>query len=158
LTAPGRWRAVAGGTTALLLAGWIGLDQIGVPKWMPWTHPNESEAERTRSEAAARLDPATAVKPGSALGPAASGEDTRAPAGGPIKTPQIDGVVVRIFSVQRSSDRKLINLQYSVTTGSEYTRHDPASFVKLVAGGLAINPVWTSATARDVPPNSQVYI
>ena len=35
--APGHWRMVAGSATALLLVGWIGLYQMGVPVWVPWT-------------------------------------------------------------------------------------------------------------------------
>jgi tetratricopeptide (TPR) repeat protein len=35
LMVPGRWRIVA--ATALLLVGWIGLYQMGVPVWVPWT-------------------------------------------------------------------------------------------------------------------------
>jgi formylglycine-generating enzyme required for sulfatase activity len=52
LMAPGRWRVVAGSAAALLLAGWIALYHVGVPVWVPWTHPDGSEAER-RAEAAA---------------------------------------------------------------------------------------------------------
>ena len=37
LIAPGRWRLVAGSATALLLVGWVGLYQMGVPVWVPWT-------------------------------------------------------------------------------------------------------------------------
>jgi DNA repair exonuclease SbcCD ATPase subunit len=37
LMAPGQWRTVAGGAIALLLVGWIGLYQMGVPVWVPWT-------------------------------------------------------------------------------------------------------------------------
>jgi formylglycine-generating enzyme required for sulfatase activity len=51
LMAPGRWRPVAGSATALLLVGWIGLYQMGVPVWVPWTHPDGSEA-KLRAEAA----------------------------------------------------------------------------------------------------------
>jgi hypothetical protein len=36
LIAPGRWRMVAGSAIALLLLGWIGLYQMGVPVWVPW--------------------------------------------------------------------------------------------------------------------------
>jgi hypothetical protein len=35
-TAPGRWRAKTASATALLLAGWVGLYQLGVPVWVPW--------------------------------------------------------------------------------------------------------------------------
>jgi formylglycine-generating enzyme required for sulfatase activity len=38
---------VAGGATALLLVGWIGLYHMGVPVWVPWE-------ERVRAEAAAK--------------------------------------------------------------------------------------------------------
>jgi tetratricopeptide (TPR) repeat protein len=38
LMATGHWRTVAGSATALLLlVGWIGLYQMGVPVWVPWT-------------------------------------------------------------------------------------------------------------------------
>jgi formylglycine-generating enzyme required for sulfatase activity len=88
LMAPGRWRLVAASATALLLVGWIGLHQMGVPVWPPWTQPDggeaerraeaaarqaraeadakrNAEAERQRAEARARPDPALAVQPGS---------------------------------------------------------------------------------------------
>src|SRR5262245_15385795 len=32
----GRWRWLAGSAMALLLVGWIGLYQAGVPVWVPW--------------------------------------------------------------------------------------------------------------------------
>jgi len=41
LIAPGRWHIVAGSATALLLVGWIGLYQIGVPVWV-----RDAEAEQ----------------------------------------------------------------------------------------------------------------
>jgi hypothetical protein len=45
LMVPGRWRMVAGGATALLLVGWIGLYQMGVPVWVPWTpRPEQPDA------------------------------------------------------------------------------------------------------------------
>jgi formylglycine-generating enzyme required for sulfatase activity len=46
LMARGRWRMVAGSATALLLLGWIGFYHMGVPVWVPWTHPDGSEANR----------------------------------------------------------------------------------------------------------------
>jgi formylglycine-generating enzyme required for sulfatase activity len=36
----------AASAAALLLAGWIGLYHMGVPAWMPWTHPDGGEANR----------------------------------------------------------------------------------------------------------------
>ena len=57
---------LAGGATAVLLLGWIGLYHLGVPVWVPWTHPDGSEAkqadaaaqkaneDRLRAEAAAK--------------------------------------------------------------------------------------------------------
>jgi hypothetical protein len=44
LMAPGRWRMVAGSAMALLLVGWIGLYQMGVPAWEPWTPRAEKVA------------------------------------------------------------------------------------------------------------------
>jgi TIR domain/PAN domain len=44
----GRWRAVWGGLAALLLVGWIGLYQVGVPVWVPW----QSDASGTGKAAA----------------------------------------------------------------------------------------------------------
>ena len=45
---------VAGSATALLLMGWIGLYQRGVPLWVPWTprveQPAEPEARHTEAE------------------------------------------------------------------------------------------------------------
>jgi formylglycine-generating enzyme required for sulfatase activity len=42
---------VAGGATALLLVGWIGLYHMGVPVWVPWTHPDGSEAKQAEAAA-----------------------------------------------------------------------------------------------------------
>src|SRR5262249_2051960 len=36
LMASGRWRWIAASAAAMLLVGWIGLYQMGVPVWMPW--------------------------------------------------------------------------------------------------------------------------
>jgi hypothetical protein len=41
LMAPGQRRTVAGGAIALLLVGWIGLYQMGVPVGVPWTPKSE---------------------------------------------------------------------------------------------------------------------
>jgi hypothetical protein len=35
---------VAGSAMALLLVGWIGLYQMGVPVWVPWTRPEQADA------------------------------------------------------------------------------------------------------------------
>src|SRR5262249_33151540 len=53
---PGRWRTVAGSATALLLVGWIGLYQAGVPVWVPWAPDPlraaaDAEAKRKAAEA-----------------------------------------------------------------------------------------------------------
>src|SRR5262249_28054101 len=60
LIAPGRWRMVAGSAIALLLGGWIGLYQMGVPGWVPW-------APRTE-----QLDPPGADKSKAASAPESS--------------------------------------------------------------------------------------
>src|SRR5262245_33638204 len=60
LIAPGRWRMVAGSAIALLLVGWIGLYQMGVPVWVPWTPRTE------------QLDPPGADKSKAASAPESS--------------------------------------------------------------------------------------
>ena len=61
LMATGHWRTVAGSATALLLlVGWIGLYQMGVPVWVPWTPRAEqpdapgTDKAKTAAEAEAR--------------------------------------------------------------------------------------------------------
>jgi tetratricopeptide (TPR) repeat protein len=53
--ASGRWRIVAGSATALLLVGWIGLYQMGVPVWVPWTpraqQPDAPGADKAKAAA-----------------------------------------------------------------------------------------------------------
>jgi hypothetical protein len=58
LMAPGQWRTVAGSATALLLVGWVGLYQMGVAVWVPWTEQPDSPragAEPQRTAAVAEL-------------------------------------------------------------------------------------------------------
>ena len=52
LVVPGRWRLVAGSATALLLVGWVGLYQVGVPVWVPWT-PGTDPPRADKAKAAA---------------------------------------------------------------------------------------------------------
>ena len=55
--APGRWRMAAGSAMALLLVGWIGLYQMGVPVWVPWTpraeQPGAPGADKAKAAAEA---------------------------------------------------------------------------------------------------------
>src|SRR5262249_54855671 len=52
LMVPGRWRTVAGTAMALLLVGWIGLYQLGVPVWVPWAEqPDPARADKTKAAA-----------------------------------------------------------------------------------------------------------
>ena len=57
LMVPGRWRMVAVRATALLLVGWIGLYQSGVPVWVPWTprveQPDAPSADKAKAAAEA---------------------------------------------------------------------------------------------------------
>ena len=41
LLAPNQWRRIAASAIALLLVGWFGLYQIGVPVWVPWTRAEQ---------------------------------------------------------------------------------------------------------------------
>jgi hypothetical protein len=58
LMTPGRRRMVAGSVMALLLVGWIGLYQMGVPVWVPWTpraeQPDAPSADKAKAAADAR--------------------------------------------------------------------------------------------------------
>jgi hypothetical protein len=69
LMVPGRWRMVAG-ATALLLVGWIGIYQMGVPVWVPWT----SRAEQPDPP---RVDKAKAAADAEAQRNAAEAEQQR---------------------------------------------------------------------------------
>jgi TIR domain len=55
--AAGRWPIVAGSAMALLLVGWIGLYQSGVPVWVPWTpraeQPDAPSADKAKAAAEA---------------------------------------------------------------------------------------------------------
>jgi len=52
LMVPGRWRLVAGSAMALLLVGWIGLYQMGVPVWVPWAEkPDPPRADKAKAAA-----------------------------------------------------------------------------------------------------------
>ena len=55
--APGRWRMAAGSAIALLLAGWIGVYQMGAPVWVPWTpraeQPDAPGADKAKAAAEA---------------------------------------------------------------------------------------------------------
>jgi TIR domain/PAN domain len=64
LIVPGQRRAMAGSAVALLLVGWIGLYQIGVPVWVPWSptaeQANPSSTNKAAAEAEARRKTAEA--------------------------------------------------------------------------------------------------
>jgi invasion protein IalB len=51
---PSRWRVATAAAAALLLAGWIGLYQIGAPVWVPWTlrtvQPDSGVAEKIKAD------------------------------------------------------------------------------------------------------------
>src|SRR5215470_14277828 len=54
-TAPGRWRAMTASATALLLIGWFGLYQVGVPVWVPWgPDPPRTDKANVAADAEAR--------------------------------------------------------------------------------------------------------
>jgi len=54
-TAPGRWRAMTASATALLLIGWLGLYQVGVPVWVPWgPDPPRTDKANAAADAEAR--------------------------------------------------------------------------------------------------------
>jgi hypothetical protein len=83
-----------------------------------------------------------------------------APTNVPDALMQVEGVGIKILAVWRTRVRSatLVNLRYTVTTGSDFSRHDPAHFVTLVSGDNLLTPVWVSAPARDLPPNSRQEI
>src|SRR5262249_20077876 len=52
LMTPVHWRTVAASATALVLVGWIGLYQVGVPVWVPWAeHPDPARADKSKAAA-----------------------------------------------------------------------------------------------------------
>jgi len=60
-TAPGRWRAMTASATALLLIGWLGLYQVGVPVWVPWgPDPPRTDKANAAADAEAKLKAAEA--------------------------------------------------------------------------------------------------
>jgi multidrug efflux pump subunit AcrA (membrane-fusion protein) len=80
LMAPGRWRAVAGSATALLLVGWIGLYQLGVPVWVPWT-PNGGQPDGSGADKGQRkAEEAVRQRPDSVK----ADEERKAPEGEPL--------------------------------------------------------------------------
>jgi TIR domain/PAN domain len=58
--APGQWRTVAGSATVLLLVGWIGLYQMGVPVWVPWPDPPRADKAQAAADAEAKRQAAEA--------------------------------------------------------------------------------------------------
>jgi hypothetical protein len=50
LKAPGQWRTVAGSAMALLLVGWIGLYEMGLPVWVPWAAQPDSPRAAAEAE------------------------------------------------------------------------------------------------------------
>ena len=60
-TAPGRWRAMTASATAMLLIGWLGLYQVGVPVWVPWgPDPPRTDKANVAADAEAKLKAAEA--------------------------------------------------------------------------------------------------
>ena len=87
LMATGHWRTVAGSATALLLlVGWIGLYQMGVPVWVPWTPRAEqpdapgTDKAKTAAEAEARARAEQAEKERLAAAKAEEEEERKAKA------------------------------------------------------------------------------
>ena len=87
LMATGHWRTVAGSATALLLlVGWIGLYQMGVPVWVPWTPRAEqpdapgTDKAKTAAEAEARAKAEQAEKERLAAAKAEEEEERKAKA------------------------------------------------------------------------------
>ena len=68
MSGPIRWPVAAASGAALLLAGWVGLYQMGVPVWMPWTSgtvqqgTGAADKARTDAEAKREADAAAARK------------------------------------------------------------------------------------------------
>jgi len=70
---------------------------------------------------------------------------------------QVDGVGVEILAVRRVHDRNAayLELDYRITTGVAFAWHNPAIFVKYVADGVVVAPVWVSTSARILPSNGR---
>ena len=143
------WTSLPGVVTALatLLTAITGLvvalNQVGLfPHRADRAQPNpeaHSSATRNASEQAPAASSGTVASPGHEAG----------------ETAKVDGGTVRVLGVRRTGDGgSLVDVYYSVTVGPENVRHDPARFVRLVAGGTPIAPVWESAPARDLAATS----
>ncbi|MBV1799360.1 hypothetical protein [Siccirubricoccus sp. G192] len=67
----------------------------------------------------------------------------------------MDDVLVGNIEVRRSSGQGLATLElyYRVSTGPDFSPHDPSRFVKLVSGRQTIAPSW-APPAINVPPRS----
>jgi TIR domain len=101
LMVPGRWRMVAG-ATALLLVGWIGIYQMGVPVWVPWT----SRAEQPDPP---RVDKAKAAADAEAQRNAAEAEQQRqakAAAEAEAKRQAAEAEQQRLAAVKADEERK----------------------------------------------------
>ncbi len=75
----------------------------------------------------------------------------------PNTVQQVEGVGVRVGAVRRRRDKEqtFVELDYTVITGQQPSWHDPPHFVKLVSGVEVLKPVWASASASDLQPNSR---
>jgi hypothetical protein len=136
-TLPGVVTAFAALLTAV--GGLIGaLHEAGI---LPWAHPPDAQQTRLNAELTPppQIDPSvTPTHVGASLGPV-----------------QVEGVEVKVVSVHRigEKDGTFLQLNYSITNGPEWHRHDPAHFVQLVSDGATVAPVLTSTSAQDLPLN-----
>jgi hypothetical protein len=141
-TLPGVLTGVAGVLTAFA-ALLVALNQVGLLGGKP-----SEERPTIGSDETGRKSPAAPFPPiSSSLAASDRNSDTV----------EVDGVKVTVRGAQRrvEHDAPFLDVQYDVATGQNYVDHDPANFVKLMSGGKAVAPVWTSGAPSRLGPRSQ---
>jgi tetratricopeptide (TPR) repeat protein len=109
LMVPGRWRRVALSAAMLLLA-WIGLHQIGVPVWVPWTpraeHPDPPGADKAAPDAEAKRKAEEAEQQWLAAAKAEEDRKAKAAAEAEAKRKAEEAEQQRLAALKAEEDRK----------------------------------------------------
>jgi tetratricopeptide (TPR) repeat protein len=110
LIAPGLWHIVAGSATAPLLVGWIGLYQIGVPVWVPWTpraeQPDAPGADQANAAANAEAQRKTEEAERQRLAAVKAEEDRKAAAEAEARAKAEQAEKERLAAAKAEEERK----------------------------------------------------
>jgi tetratricopeptide (TPR) repeat protein len=135
LMVPGRWRMVAGSAMALMLMGWIGLYQTGVPVWVPWTpraqQPDAPGADKAKAAADAEAQRKAEEAEQQRLAAVKADEERR-------KQAEADARA-RYSALLSQSYTDISNGDYdrAIATVSEAIRLDPKNALAFVNRGIA---------------------